>query len=371
MPTGSGKTIGAIWGIIELLEKAPTARLCFLTPYIEAVEDIYQKVSQHLGPEIVGRYHSAGIEGKSSALQKQVVILTHQFLSYNPADLLTDRGLFIVDEALYATGEATLKLSDIAKAREWAEANNVMPDEFVQLYDYANSLDRKLRNSGKKHVAGEKPESSDWVVKISTNLTLSDHSQTISDYSLLSATIRFCEALLAGMVFVSKTTTYDDTYNPTFSAAVFGIPNIEKTVVLSATGGLLYSIAGPFKQDSGSRDYWSPPKYTNLTLTQLFGPELPSTYSHWNNETTKLKFVEYLDWLLQQIPETNLYLTFPKSVVDKALRTYFNQPERGELDYPYVTTKYGKQINVSHHAVSIGTNKFKDCDAVLYLWDNH
>ena len=26
---------------------------------------------------------------------------------------------------------------------------------------------------------------------------------------------------------------------------------------------------------------------------------------------------------------------------------------------------------MSHHAVSIGTNKFKDCDAVLYLWDNH
>ena len=371
MPTGSGKTTGAIWGILELLEKAPAARICFFTPYIEAVEDIYQKVSQYLGPEVVGRYHSAGIEDKSSALQKQVVILTHQFLSYNPADLLADRDLFIVDEALYATGEATLKLSDVAKAREWAEANNVMPEEFVQLYDYANSLDRKLRKSGNKHVAGEKPKSSDWVVNIATNLNLSDYSQAISDYSVLSAMVRFCEALLAGMVFVSKTTTHDDTYNPTFSAAVFGIPNIEKTVVLSATGGLLYSIAGPFKQDSGSRYYWSPPKYTNLTLTQLFGPELPSTYSHWNNETTKQKVVEYLDWLLQQIPETNLYLTFPKGVVDKALRTYFNQPERGELDYPYVTTKYGKQINVSHHAVSIGTNKFKDCDAVLYLWDNH
>ena len=26
---------------------------------------------------------------------------------------------------------------------------------------------------------------------------------------------------------------------------------------------------------------------------------------------------------------------------------------------------------MSHHAVFIGTNKFKDCDAVLYLWDNH
>ena len=183
--------------------------------------------------------------------------------------------------------------------------------------------------------------------------------------------VRFCETLLAGMVFVSKTTTHDDAYNPTFSAAVFGIPNIEKTVVLSATGGLLYSIAGPFKQDSGSRDYWSPPKYANMTLTQLIGPTLPSTYSHWNNDSTKQKIVEYLDWLLQQIPETNLYLIFPKSIVDKSLRGYFNQPERGDLEYPYVTTKYGKQINVSHHAVSIGTNKFKDCDAVLYLWDNH
>jgi len=371
MPTGSGKTTGAIWGIIELLEEAPAARLCFFTPYIDAVEDIYAKVSEYLGPEIVSRYHSAGIEDKSSALQKQVVILTHQFLSYNPAKLLADRDLFIVDEALYATGEATLKLSDIAKAREWAEANNVMAEEFVQLYDYANSLDRKLRKSGKKYVAGEKPESSDWVINIATNLNLSDHSQTISDYSVLSAMVRFCEALLAGMVFVSKTTTHDDTYNPTFSAAVFGIPNIEKTVVLSATGGLLYSIAGPFKQDSGSRDYWLPPKYANMTLTQLIGPTLPSTYSHWNNDNTKQKVVEYLDWLLQQIPETNLYLTFPKSIVDKSLRGYFNQPERGDLEYPYVTTKYDKQINVSHHAVSIGTNKFKDCDAVLYLWDNH
>jgi hypothetical protein len=371
MPTGSGKTTGAIWGIIELLEEAPAARLCFFTPYIEAVEDIYEKVSKYLGPKIVGRYHSDGIEDKSSALQKRVVILTHQFLSYNPADLLADRDLFIVDEALYATGEATLKLSDVAKAREWAEANNVMAGEFVQLYDYANSLDRKLRESGKKHVAGEKPESSDWVVEIATNLTLSNHSQSISDHSLLSATIRFCEALLAGMVFVSKTTTHDDTSNPTFSAAVFGIPNIEKTVVLSATGGLLYSIAGPFKQDSGSRHHWSHPNYANLTLTQLIGPALPSTYSHWNNDTAKQKVIEYLDWLLQQIPETNLYLTFPKSVVDKALRSYFNQPERGDLDYPYVTTKHGKRINVSHHAVSIGSNKFKECDAVLYLWDNH
>lgn len=81
MPTGSGKTTGAIWGIIELLAKVPSARLCFLTPYIEAVEDIYQKICKYLGPEIVGIYHSSGLEEKSSSLQKQVIILTHQFLS--------------------------------------------------------------------------------------------------------------------------------------------------------------------------------------------------------------------------------------------------------------------------------------------------
>ena len=118
MPTGSGKTTGAIWGIIELLKKHRSARLCFWTPYVEAVEDIYQKVCKYLGPKIVGRYNSSVLEDKSSTLQKQVVILTHQFLSYNPADLLADHDLFIVDEALYSTGEATLKLSDIAKARE-------------------------------------------------------------------------------------------------------------------------------------------------------------------------------------------------------------------------------------------------------------
>ena len=100
MPTGSGKTTGAIWGIVELLEKAPSARLCFFTPYIEAVEDIYQKVSKYLGPEIVGRWYSSSVEDRSVALQKQVVILTHQFLSFHSSYLFADRDLFIVDEAL-------------------------------------------------------------------------------------------------------------------------------------------------------------------------------------------------------------------------------------------------------------------------------
>ena len=30
-----------------------------------------------------------------------------------------------------------------------------------------------------------------------------------------------------------------------------------------------------------------------------------------------------------------------------------------------------KTIHLSHHSLSIGSNDFKDCDAVIYLWDNH
>ena len=116
---------------------------------------------------------------------------------------------------------------------------------------------------------------------------------------------------------------------------VFGIPKIEKTVVLSATGGLLYSIAGPFQQDSGSRHYWDPPIYDNLKLVQLSGPKLPSQYANWGNDTSRDQIESYLDWLLSTIPETKIYLSMPKKVIE-LLREYFDQPIRGELDYPYV-----------------------------------
>ena len=45
MPTGSGKTTGAIWRIVELCEEDPDVKLGFFTPYIEAVEEIYSKLS--------------------------------------------------------------------------------------------------------------------------------------------------------------------------------------------------------------------------------------------------------------------------------------------------------------------------------------
>jgi len=56
----------------------------------------------------------------------------------------------------------------------------------------------------------------------------------------------------------------------------------------------------------------------------------------------------------------------PKKVIE-LLREYFDQPIRGELAYPYVIEKHDKTIHVSHHAISTGSNRFKDCDGVIYL----
>lgn len=70
MPTGSGKTTGAIWGLVELCEEDPDVRICFFTPYIEAVEEIYAKLVAYLGADKVGRYHSKGAELKRDALRK-------------------------------------------------------------------------------------------------------------------------------------------------------------------------------------------------------------------------------------------------------------------------------------------------------------
>ena len=48
----------------------------------------------------------------------------------------------------------------------------------------------------------------------------------------------FCEALCEGLVFLAKGATGKDNYDPFYSAAVLGIPNLQNTAVLSATGGM-------------------------------------------------------------------------------------------------------------------------------------
>ena len=245
-----------------------------------------------------------------------------------------------------------------------------MSSEFDALFDYVNDMDKAIRQSEQKYLAATKPLDTAWAKSIAHDLDLKEYSQTLDQPDLLNGVVGFCQALLEGMVFVSKGTTQKGIYDPIFSAAVFGIPKIEKTVVLSATGGLLYSIAGPFQQDSGSRHYWDPPIYDNLKLVQLSGPKLPSQYAHWGNDTSRDQIESYLDWLLSTIPETKIYLSMPKRVIE-LLREYFDQPIRGELAYPYVIEKHDKTIHVSHHAISTGSNRFKDCDGVIYLWENH
>ena len=99
MPTGSGKTVGAIWGIIDQVREDPSLRVCFLTPNKEAVEKVHSRLTQYLGPDQVGYYHSDAFTDKNTELRKPVVVLTHQFIPHNPGRL-DGRDLFVVDEAI-------------------------------------------------------------------------------------------------------------------------------------------------------------------------------------------------------------------------------------------------------------------------------
>ena len=273
MPTGSGKTTGAIWGIVQTATGYPDQRLCFMAKYTDAVEKVHAALASELGEETVGYYHAEAFVNKDQELKKRIIVVTHNFIEHNRGKL-DDRDLFVVDEAIYATGEASLRLQDFFDARSWATTHNIMPQAFTKLSDLAVSLDQKLRADGKKYIAATHEADRPWAKEIAFDLKLPEHSQTISDNSRLVAVQRFCEALIEGLVFLSHGRKSKDSYDPTFSAAVLGIPRIDKTLILSATGGMLYDIAGPFQQDSGSREYWTPPSFRRLQMVQLSGPDL-------------------------------------------------------------------------------------------------
>jgi len=92
MPTGSGKTTGAIWGISELVEEHPDIRICFLTPYKESVEQVHNALGRYISGDKLGYYFSDGPNNKWEALEKQVVVLTHSFLGHNTG-VLDDRDI--------------------------------------------------------------------------------------------------------------------------------------------------------------------------------------------------------------------------------------------------------------------------------------
>ena len=371
MPTGSGKTTGAIWGILDVLKDYPDTRICFLTPYQKSVNSVFSALSEKLGEEVVGHYHSdAQIFDKTQELAKQIVVLTHSFIPYNKGKL-DDRDLFIVDEAIYATGEATLKLQHFLDARSWATSNNIMPDEFGAAYDYAHAMDVELRETDKKFIVPQNHNELVWAKSIANDFKSEVYRQSITQDNNVERIQIFCEALCEGLGFLAKGATGKDNYDPFYSAAVLGIPNLQNTAVLSATGGMLYDIAGSFKQDSSSKNYWKPPSFEHLTLVQLPNPDIDGHYSSWGRPTSISQAIRYVDWLLSEIPETQVYLTVPKKVLKLALSSYFGLPQSGEIELPAIVVKHGKTIHLSHHSLSIGSNDFKDCDAVIYLWDNH
>ena len=203
MPTGSGKTTGAIWGMVKAAQEYPDQRLCFMAKYTEAVEEVHSALAAELGEDVVGHYHSEAFVNKDQELAKRIIVVTHNFVEYNKGKL-DDRDLFVVDEAIYATGEASLRLQDFTEARSWATNHNIMPEAFTKLTDLAMSLDQKLRADGKKYIAAPYVTDRPWAREIAFDLKLSDHSQTISDNGRLVAVQRFCEALLEGLVFLSE-----------------------------------------------------------------------------------------------------------------------------------------------------------------------
>ena len=371
-PTGSGKTIGAIWGITKVVEQYPDKRICFLTPYKNAVDQMYKALVGHLGPERVGMYYSDALfVNKATELQKQVVVLTHQFVSYNKG-ALDDRDLFVIDEAIYATATVTLKLEDFAHALTWATSTGTLVDEFMQAHQFAVELYGRLNEDDKRRFYPPKELCErEWAETISELDLHNELGQTLANRDAISGVQIFCEALSLGLVFLDRGQSLDSKkYTPTFNAAILGIPNLDKTVILTATGGLIYDACGVIKESSESRDYAAPVCYDQVTLTRLPDPDLGTSYKTWTTETRKADVTNYVDWVLENVREDEVYLSLPLAVIDKCLRGYFGLGG-GELSLPMTVTKNGKQIHVSHHQLAIGTNAYKDCPAVVYLWPNH
>ncbi len=370
-PTGSGKTIGARWGIVNVTKAYPDKRICFLTPYQTAVDKVHAELVRDLGPDIVGKYHSEAIVDKAEELAKKVVVLTHQFVQYNKG-ALDDRDIFVIDEAIYATAQVSLKLTDFSAALDWATSQGVLTSEFEEAHSFAVTMYEGLKHDNTLRFFAPPKISNLWWAKAIADLNLAEKiGQTISKKEDVAGVQIFCEALLLGLVFLDRGNSWDQKkFSPTFNAAILGIPKLENTVILTATGGLIYDIAGIIKESHGSKHYGIPATYEDITLVALPDPDIKEQYKAWTTATIKTKVTDYLDWLLKAVEEGEAYVSMPLSIYDKCLRAYFGLGN-GDLAFPKTVTKHGKTLYLSHHQLSIGTNAFKDCPAVIYLWPNH
>jgi hypothetical protein len=370
-PTGSGKTVGAIWGIVQVAKEHLDKRICFLTPYQTAVDRVHADLVKHLGPDVVGMYHGEAFVDKEDELAKRVVVLTHQFIQYNKG-ALDDRDIFVVDEAIYATAEISLTLEDFAAVLNWSTSNGVLAAEFDCAKTFAFEMYDKLKQAPdlRFHAA---PKTSDlsWAKAISDYDLTGKIGQTVAPRQDVAGVQVFCEALLLGLVFLDRGSTKDpDKFSPTFNAAILGLPKLDNTIILSATGRLTYDIAGTVQQSSWSKKLDVPASHDDVTLIELPDPGIKEQYKAWTTQTIRTKVTDYLDGLLKEVKEPEAYVSMPLAVYDKCLRAHFGLGT-GELTFPQTVTKHGKTLHLSHHQLSIGTNAYKDCPAVIYLWPNH
>ena len=370
-PTEAGKTVGAIWGVIRVAEECPEKRICFLTPYQASVDQVCSALVNRLGDDVVGMYYSGALVDKAHELRKRVVVLTHQFVPYNKRSL-DDRDIFIVDEAIYSTANVSLRLEDFAYALTWATSTGTLTHEFEQAHRFAVDLYGRLREDDKKRFyAPVSQQDYPWAKTISDLDLTGQLGQTLNNSEAVAGVKVFCEALDLGLVFLARGNTTDKAkYNPTFNAAVLGLPRLEQTVVLTATGGLIYDIAGSIQESTSSKHYAVSATYEQVTLVKLPDPNIKGNYKTWTTETIRNEVSDYLDWLLFQMPEDEAYVSMPLALYNGCLRQYFDLGS-GDIGLPLTTVKHDKLLHLSHHQLSIGSNSFKDCPAVIYLWPNH
>ena len=251
-------------------------------------------------------------------------------------------------------------------------SNGVLAAEFDCAKTFAFEMYDKLKQAPdlRFHAA---PKTSDlsWAKSISDYDLTGKIGQTVAPRQDVAGVQVFCEALLLGLVFLDRGSTKDpDKFSPTFNAAILGLPKLANTIILSATGRLTYDIAGTVQQSSWSKKLDVPASHEDVTLIELPDPGIKEQYKAWTTQTIRTKVTDYLEGLLKEVKEPEAYVSMPLAVYDKCLRAHFGLGT-GELTFPQTVTKHGKTLHLSHHQLSIGTNAYKDCPAVIYLWPNH
>lgn len=371
MPMGSGKTTGAVQAMVELVARFPEKRICYCARYTEAVDSVYESLVALVGEENVGRYYreNHGVSFKDAA-EKTVLLITHASLSHHH-DNLKERDLFIVDEAIYETSSAMLTFPDFATAKDLAERGDILRDEFRELFELIQKMDAELNNDKDKRFV--LPQEKTDLVFARKILDAADKNILLlgmASYDLLFKVRVFCEALLRGQAYAfnNKKGTMS---NKEFFAGGLSLPNNKKTVVLTATGGFVYNIAGGLRQDELVAKRFQRPDYTNLTLVKLSGPKPSGHYKGWGDTRKKDQVNSFIEHVIKAIPEKKIYVTVPKAVLDECLSGYFG-PEDIRRDGKCLEFyREGKHIFVSHHDQKIGSNDFQSCTAVVYLWDNY